>query len=215
MLPEHEKIIGDSIQGFFSLQEKFSDFELNSNFQLLLSQLDLFKLLASLVVAIIGIGYLYNSKLDGDFLLLSLIFSLTTLIVAISYTRESIDRQPKLTELTRQNIWQKSQEHVRIVLEAKKLDDFQIYSNYARGELEEAHKNKKILMNQIGEIITFFFYLSIGFLVFSFVSSNYQVNVLSLPTLLLLIVVYLVSFKSWAICVSEKLSTPLVDFLKR
>ncbi len=66
-------------------------------------------------------------------------------------------------------------------------------------------------MNYIGEIIIFLFYLSVGFLGLSFISYKYPIELISLPTFFILISVYLISFKNWAIFLSNKLSLPVAQ----
>ncbi len=138
MLQEHKDIIKNSIKDIFTVQEEFSDFEVNSNFQSLIAQLDLFKVIASLVIGIIGISYLYDSNLDKHFLLVSLAFATTTLLLSISYTREAIDLQPKQNENTHLFIANKTKEHIDIALKALKEDDSDIFFKYAKEELERA-----------------------------------------------------------------------------
>ncbi len=204
MTPEHKDIIKNSVKDIFSFQEKFSDFELSSNFQLMLSQLDLFKLLSSLVVAIIGIGYLFDSKLENQFLLLSLIFSLLTLVVSISFTREVIDLQPKLNAKAHQEISKTIQQHNDMALKALREDNSEIFFEYARNKLGDTYSEPSL--NYIGEILIFMFYLSIAFLCFSFLALKFPFTILSWQTIVLLICVYLISFKNWAHWLSEKLS---------
>lgn len=208
MKEEHKDILKNSIKDTFSMQEKFSDFEISSNFQSLISQLDLFKLIASLVIGIIGIGYLYDSKLDGDFLLISLIFALITLVISVSYTREVIDLQPKQNKEIHTLIAAKVQEHNDVVLKAFKEDNSEIFFDYAKNELSKEHPEQPL--NYIGEAIIFSFYMSIGFLGLSFISYKYPLELLSTPTLFLLAGVYLISFKNWAVWLSNKLSSQVI-----
>lgn len=213
MLQDHKEILKDSIKDTFSVQEKFSDFEISSNFQALISQLDLFKLVASLVIGIIGIGYLYDSKLDRDFLLISLCSALLTLILSVSYTREVIDLQPKQNSKTHAFIAKKVQDHIDVVLKAFKEDNSGIFFNYAKNEIEREPSEQPL--NYISEIIIFSFYLSIGFLIMSFISYKYPIELISVPTLLLLVTVYLISFKNWSLWLSGKLSIPCSKLFRR
>lgn len=204
MPEEHRDIIKDSIKDLFSLQEKFSDFEVNSNFQLLISQLDLFKIIASLVVGIIGIGYLNNPSLSNNFLLISLILALTTFILSISYTREVIDSQQKLNEDTHLLVATKVKEHNEIALRALRENNSDIFFNYATAEQAKIHPKQQL--NWMGEIIIFFLYLSVGFLCLSFISPVIPIKIISCPTLILLFVVCLISFKDWTILFSKKIN---------
>jgi hypothetical protein len=213
MLQDHKDILKNSIKDAFSLQDKFSDFEINSNFQSLISQLDLFKVVASLEIGIIGIGYLYDSKLNGNFLLISLISALFTLVLSISYTREVIDSQSKQNQKTHAIIKQKVQEHNDVVIEAFKKDDSEIFFEYARNESERKHLESPL--NYMGEIIIFCFYLSVGFLGLSFVSYKYPIELVSVKVLLLLIAIFLISFKDWSMQFSKILSTPVKNIFKR
>jgi len=213
MLQDHKDVLKNSIKDAFSLQDKFSDFEINSNFQSIISQLDLFKVIASLVIGIIGIGYLYDSKLSGNFLLISLIFALFTLVLSISYTREVIDSQGKQNQKTHASIKQKVQEHNDIVIEAFKKDDSEIFFKYAKAESERKHP--ELPLNYMGEIIIFCFYLSVGFLGLSFISYKYPIELVSFKVLFLLIIIFFISFKDWSMWFSEKLSTPINSIFKK
>lgn len=207
MLQEHKKIIENSINDILTVQEKFSDFEINNNFQSFISQLDLFKLIASLVIGIIGIGYLYDSNLDKKFLLISLFFATITLVLSISYTREAVDLQPKLNQDTHLLIANKTKEHIDVALKALKQDNPDIFFKYAKEELNKKYPEAQL--NYIGEIIIFLFYLSIGFLSLSFFSYKHPIEIISLFTFCVLVVSYLISFKNWAIFLSNKLSSSI------
>jgi len=213
MLQDHKDILKNSIKGMFSLQDKFSDFEINSNFQSLISQLDLFKVIASLEIGIIGIGYLYDSKLSGNFLLISLVFALFTLILSISYTREVIDAQAKQNKKTHADIKRKVQEHNDMVIKAFEEDNSEMFFEYARRESERKHP--ELPLNYMGEIIIFCFYISIGFLGLSFFSYKYQIELISFKVLFLLVIIFLISFKDWSMWFSEKLSMPVNIFNKK
>lgn len=207
MRQDHKDILINSIKEMFSVQGQFSEFEVNSNFQSLVSQLDLFKVMAGLVIGVIGIGYLYNQNLDENFLLTSLFFAVLTLVMSISYTREVIDLQPKENERTHKLINEKVKEHNDKVLEALKADDSEIFFSYARSESSKNHP--KPPLNYTGEIVIFFFYLSVGLLGLSFVAPRFSIGIMSIPTLVLLVIIYGISFKDWAIKLSNLLSSPL------
>lgn len=207
---ERKKILKDALRDTFSIKDKFFDFEVNSKFQLLISQLDLFKVLASLVIGIIGIGYFFNSKLDIIFLLVSLTFALITLILSISYTRETIDQQEKQSKETHLLIDEEVEEHINVTIDAFKKDNFEIFSDYAKNKLEKKYPNPPL--NWAGEIIIFCFYLSLGFLVVAFFLPRGPSELILLPGFKLFIAccvlffVCVISFKDWAFWMVQKLS---------
>lgn len=207
MNEEHSKIIKKSIDDAFEMRDKFYTFSIESSFQLLISQLDLFKTVSGLVVAFIGIGYFYRLDLNKDFLLLSLIFSLITLVLSISYSREAIDLQEKQNQQTEKDIVKKTEDIINKSVESLEKNDSSIFFNYARERLNDKYPEPRL--NYIGEIILFCFYLSIGFMIFSWMSSNHDFKFLSLQTTILLTVVYLISFKDWSKKLSEIFSKKL------
>ena len=207
MIEEHEKIIMDSINENFEFLEKHSDFEIDSNFQLSLSQLDLFKVISGLVIGVIGIGYFYNKNLDSNFLIISIGLAMTTLLFSVSYTREVIDSHAEQNKKTHIEIKKKMDENTKVALDSLKKNDSSVYFNY----MEELLKNKYLetQLNYVGEIIIFLFYSSVGFLVLSFFSYNYGFSIISYWTVLLLVVTYFLSFKNWSMILSSILSKNL------
>ncbi len=63
------------------------------DFQLALEQFDLLKTISGLIIGLSAIGYLYDGiNLDNFFLLLAFIFGLLSLLISISWSRESIEQ---------------------------------------------------------------------------------------------------------------------------
>ena len=190
------------------IREKVTDFTLNSRFQLLLSQLDLFKGLASLTIGILGIGYLLKEDLDSKFVLLCLIFALLTLVISVSYSRQTIDAHTNEIENTKNHFIQKTKELIVKMKESKNEHDIKIFRD-ARTNYLENYKpyEEPPQSNYTGETLILFFFLSIGYLVLAYISSNYyQIKLLSIPHLLLLLIIWLVSFVDWAGFLMKRLS---------
>ena len=80
MNEEHRKVIENTIQDSFKLKDRFHDFEANFSGQLLFEHLDLLKNLASIIIAVIGIGYLLGSVGINVFSTSALLFSIVSLI---------------------------------------------------------------------------------------------------------------------------------------
>ncbi|MFA6520361.1 MAG: hypothetical protein WCT44_02005 [Candidatus Paceibacterota bacterium] len=205
MHEEHKKIIVKAIEDSFRLKDKYSDYELNSNFQLLLTQLDLFKTISTLVVAIVGIGFFFKDQLDLQFLILSLTFSLFTVIGTISYTREIVDFEAK--EIKRQGdiFKEKMDEVINAAVDAIQRGDAKIYFDYAAKEAQAKYLKERVVY--AGEIFAFCFYNSISFGLLALMSEKYSFNTISFITIGTLIFTHVISFKDWA--------RPLVDFLSK
>lgn len=207
MTEEHRKIIEDSINENFNFLEKYSAFEVNSNFQLSLSQLDLFKVLSGLVIGIIGIGYLYNKSLDNNFLIISISFAMITLLFSISYTREVIDSHAEQNKKIHKEIEEKMEERTNVAIDALKKNDSMVYFSYVEERLKDKYLEPQL--NYVGEIIIFLFYLAVGFLMLSFVAHEYRFSIISYWTASLLLIAYLLSFKNWSMVLSSILSKNL------
>jgi len=200
-----EKIIKDFINKSFSIRKEFLDFEVNSQLALLLSQLDLFKVIAGLLIGVIGIGYFYNSKLDPTFLIVALTMAILTLVLCVSYTRETIDFQDKQNKATRKILFGKTEEDINVASQSLKEDNSKIFFDHSNARLNEPQIEPQL--SYVGETVTFLFYLSMGFLILSFFSLKYQFGLFSFETIVLVVGVSILSFKDWAIPFSEKISS--------
>jgi len=199
MHEEHKKIIIKSIQDTFNLKEKYHDYEINSYFQLFLTQLDLFKTISALVIGIIGIGYFFSNYFNGIFLLLSLIFSLITLFGTISYTREIIDLEAKQIKEQGKIFKRELDEAINISVEAINKDDPKIYFDFAEQKLKLVPVREKLVY--AGEIFTFFFFNSLIFGLLAFFIRNLNLGLILNLVLIMcvLLLVYLVSFRNWSV----------------
>ncbi len=204
MTDEHTKIIKDYIDETFELMEKVSEFEINNSFQLQLAQLDLFKVISSLVIGITAIGYIFSSNFDNNYLLISVGFALLTLIFSVSYTREIIDLQREQDRKTNVAIKKVADEGIKVAMDSLKKNDSSIFFNYVRNRIKDKYPEQPLVYT--GEIMVFIFYSSVGFLILSFLARRYEFTVISYQTLLLLITTYFLSFKNWSVALSTKLS---------
>lgn len=211
MNEEHKQIIKDTISEMFKLKEEVNNFRLSNRSQLLLSQLDLFKTISTLVVAIIGVGYFYNGDLDLNrfFLILSFLSALFTLFLSISYTREVIDFEANSLETMREYFEKETDKVINKGLESFKSDDSKIFFDYAKDKTQESYPSQRL--NYTGEILILMFYLAVSLLLLAFLSEIYNFSFLSWQTVITIILVYVLSFKTWASRFCIKLSKPL-DF---
>jgi len=88
-------------------------------------------------------------------------------------------------------------------LEAIKKYDPNIFFKYSEGKSESIKKElnnkyKKLPLNYIGEIITFLFYVAIGFLILSFFAKIYHIPFISWQTVLVIFLSYILGYKNWA-----------------
>jgi hypothetical protein len=196
MLNEHRKIIEGHIKESSDFLEKFSDFEIGSNFQLLLSQLDLFKVISGLIIAVVGIGYFYEQNLQAHFLTISVICALLTLFLSISYTREVIDLQSDQNKKTHEAIKLQIDEGVSIAIDSLQKNDASIFFEYAKHASNKKYPEPQL--NYSGEIIVFMFYSAVGFLGASFFATKYGFSILSYQTVVLMVLAYFLSFKNWS-----------------
>ncbi len=157
MNEEHRKVIENTIQDSFKLKDRFHDFEANFSGQLLFEHLDLLKNLASIIIAVIGIGYLLGRVGINVFSTSAFLFSIVSLIFIFSYIREVIDRQAKGLKTADSMIKNKTDEAIEKAVEAIKKDDASISFDYAKKEYAKI-KDSNSEMNYAGEIALFLFY---------------------------------------------------------
>lgn len=81
---EDKKILQDIVSQQFKLRDDARKQVINDNFQLLMNQFDLFKTIATIVVALSAISYFYEKDLNEWSLTMAFIFGLATLLVSIS-----------------------------------------------------------------------------------------------------------------------------------
>lgn len=212
MDPEHKLIIKKAIEDLFKFQDKVREFKINNDFALLVAQLDFFKVISTIVVALAGIGYFYDSNLDKKFLGLSLVASLLVLLLSTSYVRENIDSHAG----ENQKIYEFSENETNIgiekAVEAIEKDEANIFFDYAKNRTKNKEKVEPP-SNCMGEIIVFLFYLSLGFLILSYFSKKYNFFIISFQTWIVLFFSYVLSFWNWAIKTSKLISKKL--FIKK
>ncbi|RJQ29117.1 hypothetical protein C4565_02535 [Candidatus Parcubacteria bacterium] len=210
MQEKYIETIKEGIRDSFSTEKEFSKIGFEKNFELLFSQVDFFKTISSFTIAIIGIG-LYGGNLNNSFLIVSLLLGVFILLFTISYTREMIDEEQKGITDMNDLITTDMNELREISMSALKEKDENIYFEYINKKSRE-EKYPTEMQNYIGEIISFLFYLSIGFLLLSFLPRDLifglfphsSINYLLIAFLLLFS--YFFSFRNWAYKLSKFLS---------
>lgn len=204
MPPEHREIIKNTIKDGFVLKDKYSDYEINSNFQLLLNQLDLFRTISALVVAIVGLGFFFKDNLNQTFLITSLVFALITIVGTISYTREMVDFEARAIKEQGNKIRDKIDQYTEVAIEALKLEKSDIFFDYAQKELNAKYLKDRLVY--AGEIFTFFFYLSVSFGLISFFYKSINFIPFSYLLIFIILLTYFLSFKEWARFIIDSLS---------
>lgn len=209
MNEEHRKIIENAIKDEFAFRDKFFDFKVNSDLQFLLAQLNLFKTISTLVIALAGIGYLYAESIESQFLFISLCLAGIVFISSISYIREIIDIKSYQIKKIEEEVHDKTEIAINKDIKSLKEDDANIYFNFLEEQSKIKHEEKEPSLNYAGEVIIFLLYSSISFLILSYFGKLYSFGFFSWQTIVSLIVVYFLSFKSWAVKVFEILSKKL------
>lgn len=212
MQEKNKEIIKEGINEYFSAQKEISKIQLEMNFELLLSQIDFFKAISSFIIAVAGIG-LYAGNFNSGFLFVSLMLGIIILLFTVSYARETIDEEQRdITEMV--NIVNKeTTELIKKGVDAIKSENENIYFEYLNKKINE-EENVKEMPNYIGEIISFMFYLSVGFLFISFLPKDFMSYLLPyknhIIVIFLLLFSYLLSFKNWALKLSKLLSKKIL-----
>lgn len=197
MTQEERDQIKKTIGELFNLRDKYFDFQINTKFQLGLAQLDLFKTLSTIVIALLGIGYVFDAKFNKDFLFISTAFILIVLFGTISFIRESIDSEDKSLEDNEILIKEKTEETIRKSVEALEKDDFNIYFDFVKQKATEFHPQKEDLL-YTGEIFNFLLYLSIFFLTLSYLSPKFDFSIWSIQTATAIVLAYVLSHTEWS-----------------
>lgn len=215
MNEDKRKVLENSIQDAFKLRERFNDFEVGFLNQLLFEQLDLLKNLASIIIAVIGIGYLFEKISMSLFSISGFLFSVSSLIFIFSYIKEVIDKQAEGLKIAEKEIRNKTDESIEKAVEAIRKNKDSIYFDYAEKEYVKI-KDLKSELNYIGEIILFLFF-GIMFSVMGIVLVEkaeigmlYQLIILAL----ILIISWQMSFREWSIKLVELLSKKIKCFSK-
>jgi hypothetical protein len=192
---EQVKCCNDTISHRKKIRDEVLNNILLNTEQLFFTQLHLFTVLASLSIAISGLQYVIKGE-TGHLALLSIFFSVITLLFSVSFTRESIDMRDKTNNETTKYVREESRMTIEAAEQAMNNNDFSVLSQRFK---DEWRKDKdKTSLNYSGEIITFCFYLSLGFLLASFVPNSDRFAVDQYTLIIVIFIAYLLSFKSWA-----------------
>jgi hypothetical protein len=216
MLDEHKSIINQGIKDLFLLKKETNSYERELNTQLLFFQLDLFKNIATLSLALLSITFAFGTKIFENtnhiFLTLSVFLYFCTLVITISYTRELIDLRSSELKEGSDAIKEKTDRAIEVAVESIKKGKSELYFNFAEGEIK--NYDDKVKLNYAGEIITFLFYLGISFEILSFLAKYYDFSPLSTYICLAILFSYLLSFKAWSVFLIELFSSHIPKNLK-
>lgn len=211
MNEEEKNNIIESIKSGEEILDKYFDFKENTIIQLLLYQLSFFQIIASIIIGLVGVSYFFNPELERVFLALSLCFSLITCILCTSFTREIIDKTDLDIKDAEKNLEREHNKNVERARSAIQNGNVDIFFKSQQSEINEIKNSQsQIKPKYIGEIIVFTFYLSVGFLLFSLISKKYFFGPFSYQVIVLLGLTYLLSFRNWAIRLSEILSKKIL-----
>lgn len=207
MEPAHFDNIHTQIKDSFADKKENRNLILNSKFQLLLTQLDLFKVLWWLVVALNSVAYLSKNPHPDYFSLgISSLFGIAVLILAISYTRETIDRQSEEIDV----YGKKYDEFLNFLItkwqEAINKDDQNIYYGAVQNLSDNFRPEKISNKSCIGEFMIFLFFSSVFFLIVSFFFNPILLCAKILLVVLILTLSYLLAFFNWAYSVESVIS---------
>lgn len=203
--------IKEHISDAFDEKRKVHDFAINSGFSLLLAQLDLFKVLGGLIVALSSIGYLseQGKDLDQVSLWVSFLFGIAVLLFSVSYTRETIDNQAQQNEEIVEMVVKQSQSIIDTWVAAIKAGDDIIYYNFVESELDriQSETKKQTKKSYMWEIVVFSFYSAVWFLLMSvFFNSNFFCERV-IWSLIILLSSFFFACANWAYPFSEFLSS--------
>lgn len=206
MKKDEIRILKEASKDIFKLRSDFYDYEISLSSQLFFAQKNFFQVIAGLILVILGISYSNFKFLNLDFVLLSFIFGLVTLILSINFTREAIDHRDKMLRLEKKKMTDKTELALEKIVNSLQNNSNEFFE-HAESELNNIKKDPPL--SYAGEIIIFTFYLSLGFLIFAFISLNMNFSLISIETLILLILVYFISFKNWVLKLTSILSINL------
>ncbi|MFT7328251.1 MAG: protein-S-isoprenylcysteine O-methyltransferase Ste14 [Crocinitomicaceae bacterium] len=198
--------ITEEIKNILKIRNDFHDYEINLRSQLFFAQKSFFQVISGLVLVIIGISYTSFSLLEINFVIVSFIFGILALIFSISYGRESIDYRDKMLRIEKEKLIEKTDFALNNIIISIKSDSNDIFDH---DEKVSDIPQIKSPLNYIGEIIVLFFFLSLGFLFFAFISKEFDFGLISIQTAVLLLFIYVISFKNWILKLSDFLSTDL------
>lgn len=211
------QLLKKALDDNFNLKKQTFDHEMDRNFSLLMAQLDLFKVISALSLAIVVGVYTLTLKIDSTFSLISVFFSLFTIIGTIAYTRETIDATANNMQKDSEVIRGKINLSIDKIMEAKQQDDFKVFNEFAKSEsdkIAEITTNRKQDLMYTGEIFTFTFFLSIAFGFLAFIKNKYQFDLISCQTIITIFIAYFLSFKSWSMELIKLLSKLLSSISK-
>jgi hypothetical protein len=191
----------------FSLRNEVLNYTRDSNDNLQYTQLNLFKVIAGLVVAISAATFLNSQNLNNNFQIASLVSSVLTLILSISYTREVIDSKANQNIKLVENIFSKTDETLKVIIRSGEDKNLNTFLNHAEANITDLKREPED--SYIGEIITFLFYLSVGFLILATYPFDISIDFISIHTFFVILMAYLLSFYNWSFRISKELSKKL------
>ncbi len=206
MEPAHFDNIHTQIKDSFANKKENRNLIFNSKFQLLLTQLDLFKVLWWIVVALSWVAYLSKNPHPDYFSLgLSFLFWLAVLFLSISYTRETIDNQSDQID----EYGSKLDDFLNFLIdkwhEAITKDDKDVYYNAVQKLSDNFKPNDEIQKSCVWEFMVFLFYSSVLFLIASFFLNPQPICEKTLLVLLVLSISWFLAFSNW--------SYPFLEFI--
>ncbi len=207
MNKKKRKKIENSIKDAFQLKERFADFEVSFSNQLLSEQLDLLKNLAGIIIAVIGIGYLFEKISINVFSVAGFVFSIISLILIFSYIREMIDIQANGLKEAQKGIEHRTDEMINKAIEAIESDNASICFDYAKKEYKKI-KNVNPELIYLGEIILFLFFTILSSMIGVIAVEKINIEIIYQLFLfaLILLISWQMSFREWSVPLIKLLS---------
>lgn len=199
-MDEREKeFIKKITDGYSDLYNEFLRSAVNEVSNLQIARIDYLQKIATLIVGISAASHFLVPNLSGDFLAASVVCSLFTIVLAMSYIREDMIRQ--LSSLQKENTKMKTQRDglFEKAHEALREDNFKAFFNYVSEQIKDSSDNTEKRRRTDLEIFNFLFFLSIGFLGFSYIANEYNFGIFSFQTFVMAGLVYLFSYREWAL----------------
>jgi len=207
-------VIKNATDDLFSLKDELFRQTEERHFQLMLARVDLFKDVASIILAFLGVGFVFDKIAVNIFSVIAVILSLSLLIFIFSYSREILDLRGNELNDVLLNFSNKIDRSIAVAMKAINARDAQIFYDHAEEERQKKMKDENA-EEFIGEIVLLIFLLIVLFLIAAFLNEKFDFTVIQ--QLLIVAVIFasswMLSFKNWSyrlgLFFSKKCSNPV------
>jgi hypothetical protein len=182
----------------------FHEYASNYRNQLRLTQINAYRNTASLIIAVISVGYITENIVNNLFFIISFVIALFIFFLTISYFRESIDSEGNGLTTAWEDLNNSHNRFREKIFESIQKDDRTILEQHVL--FKEPKKDEKVPLDYSGEIIVFLLYSSILFLISSYFFACINNLFILTSILIILLVSYELSFKDWSFVLMGKLN---------